>query len=247
MNTTNHSPHPYALRPIKPPPWRYRFRPLGLLYHLLIISVLLLLSNKLNPSTSTSFNLRPKHSSLNTHSQNPTKPTASDRPWPDSLHKNYTQSSTTPINNSPHSTTPLHHPPLPLPTTHPPLIGAHGRTHHTHLDTHPRKFRTNSPMTNYIPKRPPKRPPKFSIAEEKHTNSQQTFTVHFSPHFPKTDTIATAFPNNSFPNLEFSTKQHLELIIRNDLPHTYNDLSHTYKNALSHLPTSPKTHKKSLG
>jgi hypothetical protein len=39
----------------------------------------------------------------------------------------------------------------------------------------------------------------------------------------------------------------LELIIRNDLPHTYNDLSHTYKNALSHLPTSPKTHKKSLG
>jgi hypothetical protein len=104
-----------------------------------------------------------------------------------------------------------------------------------------------APHLNDIPKRPPKRPPKFSIAEEIHTNSQQTFTIHFSSHFPKTDTIATAFPNNSFPNLEFSTKQYLELIIRNDLPHTYNDLSHTYKNAhLSHLPTSPKSHKKSL-
>ena len=112
MNTTNHSPHPYALRPIKPPPWRHRFRPLAFLYHPLIISVLLLLSNKLYPSTSTSFSLRPKHSSLNTHSQNPTNPTAFDRPWPDSLHKNYKQSSTTLINNSPHSTTLLHHPPL---------------------------------------------------------------------------------------------------------------------------------------
>ena len=105
MNTTNHYPHPYALRPIKPPPWRHRFPPLALLYHPPIISILLLLSNKLNPSTSTSFRLRPKHSSVNTHSQNPTNPTAFDRPWPDSLRKNYQQSSTTLINNSPHSTT----------------------------------------------------------------------------------------------------------------------------------------------
>ena len=149
MNTTNHYPHPYALRPIKPPPWRHRFRPIAFLYHPPIISALLLLSNKLNPLTSTSFRLRPKHSSVNTHSQNPTNPTAFDRPWPDSLRKNYQQSSTTLINNSPHSTTLLHHPPLPLPTTHPSLIGTHGRTHHTHLDAHPRKFRTNSPVTNY--------------------------------------------------------------------------------------------------
>ena len=177
MNTTNHYPHPYALRPIKPPPWRHRFRPIALLYHPPIISILLLLSNKLNPSTSTSFRLRPKHSSVNTHSQNPTNPTAFDRPWPDSLRKNYQQSSTTLINNSPHSTTLLHHPPLTLPTTHPPLIGAHGRTQHTHLGAPLRKFCTNTPVANYSPKRGPL---KFSTTEEIHTNSQQAIIV---PHF----------------------------------------------------------------